>query len=371
MKIKFMVSIVIFVFVFALLVFSASCAQNNVVFLCDGGSGNGEYPTDAVGDFREAVKLIKDNGGIIVVCGKYTFTELIHLSEKSGTSNGKRTITVTSVYDGVDYRKTNNASLCNGNENYSANMILAGQFIFENININSYGKGQERAIISNGHKIVFGEGITCSKKGDAKYLTLVSGLYDGDLSANYELIIKSGTYGNIYASNRYDEHKGNSTLVIDGGIFEGDILVKGENNKFEINGGNFLKTKNIIIGSENNDETTSTEDVSAFVVNINKYSGDINNLVSKIKGEGIEINIKTEGGTDITPETQATTEETTESITEKPIEETKEQTEKVEENKKQYFLNTQKNTVLGVIVLIAVVFSSCVVLVYRMVQRRK
>ena len=109
MKYRYMAVLCVFVFIFALFVFNVNGAQTNTVFLRDGGNGDGSAYENAVGDFKTAVTLIKNTGGTIVVCGKYTYTELINLSEKNGTSNGRKTITVTSVYGETDYRKTKNA----------------------------------------------------------------------------------------------------------------------------------------------------------------------------------------------------------------------------------------------------------------------
>ncbi len=378
MKCRYAVILSVFVLIFALFVVSANAVQANTVFLRDGGVGDGSTYESAVGDFRTAVKLIKDTGGTIVVCGKYTYTELINLSEKSGTSNGKKTITVTSVYGQTDYRKTNSAALCNGNETVSANMILAGEFIFENININTYGSETERYIIANGYKTVFGDGIKCSKFGKAPYISIVSGMYESDTNKNYDLSIKSGTYNKIYASNRNVEHRGNTTLTIDGGSFTNDIVLLGTNNKFDINGGDFLRVNNITLGVSESYETAQRNERHSNIVNINQYSGDVNNLSSKIKGNGVDIKINTAGGNDIAPETQVqtdtaveNTEKNPENITEKETQEQNISETQSQTNKKQYFFGTKNNTVLAIIILVAIIFSASVLFGYRMVHRRK
>ena len=109
---------------------TTSGAQINRVYLKDGGNGDGSSSDEALGSFREAVRLLKDSGGEIIICGKYTITELVNLSVFSGTSNGNNIITVKSVDDDIDYRKTDNAMLSFGNGKESANMVLAGKFVF-------------------------------------------------------------------------------------------------------------------------------------------------------------------------------------------------------------------------------------------------
>jgi len=109
------------------------------VYLRDGGNGDGSSYENAIGDFKSAVRLLADSGGRIVICGKYTFNKLIALSEQSGTANNNRTITVTSVDGEKDYRITDNAALCMGDDESSANMVLAGDFVFEKMNIITNG----------------------------------------------------------------------------------------------------------------------------------------------------------------------------------------------------------------------------------------
>ena len=68
--------LMLFALVLLLLIHTALvvCASNtNVVFLADGGSGDGSTVDSPVGDFKEAVKLLRQSGGTIVICKKYTF----------------------------------------------------------------------------------------------------------------------------------------------------------------------------------------------------------------------------------------------------------------------------------------------------------
>ena len=117
----------------AFFVISANGQVGKAIYLRDGGSSDGSSFEQPIGDFKDAVRLLKNSGGTIVVCGEYTYSELILLSQISGTANGRKVITVTSVYNGIDYGQTNGAKLVAGNQNGSANMILAGDFVFENI----------------------------------------------------------------------------------------------------------------------------------------------------------------------------------------------------------------------------------------------
>ena len=360
-KIKFVTAIIFFLSLVVALSLLSSGAEVKKVYLRSGGNGDGLSYENAMGDFKEAVRILAKNGGEIVICGKYTFTELINLSKMSGTSNGAKIITITSVDAEKDYRKTDNAALCFGDEKTSANMILAGKFIFENLNIVTNGGKTPRAVICNGYDTVFGEGIVCEKKGDAPYLSLVGlSLENECVFLNGNLTVKSGTYYNVCAGNRYGNSVGDTFLTIDGGTFEGTVSVSGyspigvkqEGNavltinggtflgqvgcitdvsdtfSFTVNGGNFRKelyaygkyntldinggnmqsitAVNIADYIEEPPETTEdgeivetkAEDVKKSLVNINEYSGDVDKLIGKIKGVGIIINKNTMGGND-------------------------------------------------------------------------
>ncbi len=201
--------------------------EKNTVYLRNGGQGDGFSPENAVGDFEQAVRLLADSGGKIVVCGKYSFNELIFLSEQNGTANKNKKITVTSVHNGVDYRSTENASFCIGDGEMSANIILAGDFVFENLNIVTDGSEWQRAIICGGNETVFGEGIICKKQGKAPYISIVGVSLDEDMSVDGAITIKSGTYNYVCAGSRNGSVKGNTSLVIDGGRFEGAVSASG------------------------------------------------------------------------------------------------------------------------------------------------
>jgi len=397
------------------------------VYLRDGGNGDGSSYENAIGDFKSAVRLLADSGGRIVICGKYTFNKLIALSEQSGTANNNRTITVTSVDGEKDYRITDNAALCMGDDESSANMVLAGDFVFEKMNIITNGSEIPRAIICGGNKTVFGEGIICKKIGKAPYVSVVGVSFDENVIKNGKISIESGTYNYVCAGNRNGIHKGDTSLTINGGTFEGMVSVsgiEGESNvqdgdaSITINGGNFLgpvgaitkvsgelqlvinggtfrtnitamgKTNNIEInggGLQNvdairvgysdapaesgNDKPNETKESS--IININTYNGDVNKLVSKIQGDGIKINIKTEGGSDI--ETGQSPVVTTPIIPNTSENTTPEQTEKDDENnvqnsEKNYLLGSRENTVIVCIALVGVVFLSIVALVYRAIH---
>ena len=438
--IKYLTLFAVVLLVLAYTVSPINATNTNVIYLADGGNGDGSSFETPMGDFKEAVKTLSRSGGAIVICKKYTFNELLVLSDRSGSANAKP-ITVTSFYNETDYRQLNGAAFCVGDENMSANMILGGEFVFENLDIITSGSSTPRAIICNGNNVVFGEGINCKQEGNAPYISIIGGSVDEDITNEYSLNIKSGTYNNVCASNRNGKHKGTSSLIIDGGVFEGKVSATGFEGEssiqeggatltinggtfkkssglltsclgkgqitinggtfsgefvcyateatLDINGGDFQKINSIKIEdkipketmpetSEQTEKTDSDDEEkkALFVVNINQYAGDVKKLVGKVLGEGVQINTNTEGGVDVsTPDTPPqATEEKTETKPEQPlIEETnvQEQDEKTETVKRQYFFGSRNNTILAIIVLLALIASAAVLFAYRMVYRRK
>ena len=455
----------VFVFVFALFGVCVFAESENVVYLRDGGDGDGTTYEKALGDFKEAVRLLSKSGGKIVVCGKYTVNSLVNLSSRSGTSNGHNKITVTSVYKDKDYRAEESAAFCIGDEKISANIVLDGEFVFENINLVTNGSEYARAIICGGYDTVFGEGIVCKKMGNAPYISVIGVSTESEKIDDCKITIKSGTYNYICVGNRDKGYVGNTQLIIDGGEFEGEVSVNGiskteniqEGNAFlvingglfkgnvgsstvltddfsiainggtfrgnitafgkintiDINGGNLQSVGAINIVNyiteeeknvENNSETdkdgectadlpletdtegnvVTTEDADTgddvlepkrfSTVNINSYNGDVNKLIEKIQGENIVINKNTDGGSDISQDTEefdTTSEDGKENVATSPIDTEQKQTEQnnVEKPNKQLFEN-KNHYIAAYVILAVVILLSVLALAYRAVNRK-
>lgn len=430
------VFISVFVVAFLIAVLCSGAAER-VVYICDGGIGDGSDSSRPTGSLKEAVRLLADSGGKIVICGKYTVDELVFLSERSGTSNGNRTITVTSVHEGRDYRKENGAMLCMGLSEGSSNIILAGSFKFEFLTIQTGGGDYGRSIICGGYDTVFGEGIECKKTAGAPYLSVVGVSYGETGDSDGKLTIVSGTYSSVYAGNRNGGLFGNTSLVIKGGTFEGDvsasgaegqpaqngtafmqitggvfhgkvgalgkvssafemvidggsfkkdIIANGRKNTLEISGGNMqnvgeIRIANVIRPAPPETSIGTTQNVTEApldesVVYINTYNGDVYELASKIKGEGVRVEMNTFGGKE-TEKNQTDVGGTlpgeTAAIPETSPVQVEKETDAPETSiaKKGYFLGSRQANVVAVVLLGALIFISIVVLAYRTVHGKK
>lgn len=207
--------------------------SENVVFVANGGTGSGitaDYPVGSL----EAAFAALPGGGTIVVSGQLTVSN-------TSTPASNAAYTVTSVYDGVDYRKTNGAHIL-----FEANLYLYSDVTFDGIDIVS-GKNA-CYLVFNGHKGVLGTDINCSLEPNVStYVCIVS----GTRHKNYEihsasLIISGGTWYHVYgASTAAAEFSGlDTSLTVNGGTFTGRVCAMGAGNqsgsgKLTVNGGTF------------------------------------------------------------------------------------------------------------------------------------
>ena len=102
-------------FVLATPLFPVSFAAEKVVFVSNKASGNGSSASSPVGSLEAALSKLGSDGGTVVVCGKVDVSANITVPAHKGK------LTVTSLYDGVDYRKEKDAALI-----FTANMNLCG-----------------------------------------------------------------------------------------------------------------------------------------------------------------------------------------------------------------------------------------------------
>ena len=151
---------------------------NTVVYLANGGSGDGtsaDSPVGSLPDAYAALDLTKDC--TVVICGEFTQTaNFAYGKDYTGS------VTLTSVYGGTDYRKTNNAVYEVNNKRF----YLFGETTFERMNFNV--TGDFMLTIAQHNKITVGEGvsITGSKLSGgtvAKAFSILGGYQDGASTA--------------------------------------------------------------------------------------------------------------------------------------------------------------------------------------------
>ncbi len=290
-------------FLFVLLTFCAALAISafaaDVVFVADGGTGDGMSAKTPVATLEAATGMLT-SGGTVVVSGPLTISNSV-CPAYSGE------ILITSLYNGVDYRRTNNAKMIFSDKN--ANPIsLGGDTTFDNI-ILEVVDNRARAITCNGNTVTFGEGVE-SMRADASYQWL--GITLGSFNDSYAvcdatkggtLVINGGSWQIIRGGNRGTKTTINNdvSITFNGGTLEGNIMlasaapIKGNVN-LTINGGSFLGTTSAPIS------ITSSSAANATIggnVNINIIGGSFSNVnitVSKADNVSGNATVKLNGG---------------------------------------------------------------------------
>ena len=131
---------------------AASAADSTVVFLADGGSGDGSTAESPVGTLTaayDALDLTKDC--TVVLCGKFTQEKGVNFTRKAAYTGS---VTLTSVYGGIDYRESGAVYEFNNNRFY-----LYGETTFENIHFNTTS-GAFLLVVARHNKVTVGEGVT-------------------------------------------------------------------------------------------------------------------------------------------------------------------------------------------------------------------
>ena len=209
----------------AMSVAASAAGTATVVYLADGGSGNGTVPERPVGTLTaayDALDLTKDC--TIVLCGKFTQTA----SFTYGTAY-TGSVTMTSVYGGTDYRKSG-AKLSVG-----GNMAFSNDTYFDNIDLAI----TKSALVFAGkfHNFGFGAGVRCEQAATATtfhYPIILAGvntpasLTAANADADFTLTIAGGTWRSFYGGNRrtgasqvLGKVSGDSYIRIEGGTFTG------------------------------------------------------------------------------------------------------------------------------------------------------
>ena len=232
-------------------------SDTGVVYVKDSGNdnANGKTAQTALKSFAKAVGLLRKNGGTIVVCGPSTTTYTLHLPENAAP------ITVTSVYDGVDYRASAGAKLI-----MAHNIAMYGDYVYDGIEICA---GVNAAILAcNFNNVTFGSDIKCTKTTSSFSDILIvvganvgiGGSPDDEISLHGDcsVTINGGTWSYIRTGNRRAQpsyahgaiaEDGKLTVTINGGVFTSSsgtnlCAATGMNNTYGecimvINGGEF------------------------------------------------------------------------------------------------------------------------------------
>ncbi len=202
-------------------------SDTGVVYVRDGGAadGKGATPETAINDIAKAAGLLRESGGTIVVCGPLT------IGHNTFMPNTDERITVTSVYNGVDYRTTASAKI-----NMEYNIYLGGDMTFDNVDLHTVNTNL--IFVCNYHNVTIGEGFSSTVESTSvKFPVFVVGINAGnegvpvsamDFGGECDIVINGGEWQYLRAGNR----RQNSGYPI-GRILEGASVT------VTVNGGTF------------------------------------------------------------------------------------------------------------------------------------
>ncbi len=265
-------------------------ATEKVVFVRDGGTGDGTTVDKPFGKLEDAYAALGDEGGRVVICGTYTMTG--HFQEPVHTG----TVTVTQNYNDIDYKEGNALLLGNASRRY----ILNGPTTFENIHFKTTSTASLRGllVIAQWNRVELGEGISCTGfEGNVvnSAVTLLGGeqlglsplkLHDNgshivvksgndilvaglcrqmtsDNNRSSKIEIYGGEIQTLYSGNINGGKGVSSEIKIDGGKFTGKLACEyGLSDKVtvNVNGGDFSECTSIT-GTAINSEIIIAESV--------------------------------------------------------------------------------------------------------------
>ncbi len=276
---------------------SSMLLAQNVVFLKNGGAGDGTSVESPLGSISSAYTALGATGGTIVICDDYELTANFIEPEHTGL------VTITQVYNSVDYRGAggteNTLYITSSGKRFTQN----GPTKFENINFHGFGGSSYILFIANYHPITMGEGIYCdgfqytqlatstsilggyqSGQGTPvatnldSYITIQSGKFllvgfnrsiPGPYTGTAHIDITGGEISSIFGGSASGTG-GGLDLNVTGGVFSGPVYASNYGGNMgagsvhvTISGGNFSSCPTIVGGTNGVGETT-TIDISDY-----------------------------------------------------------------------------------------------------------
>lgn len=280
-------------------------SETGVVFVKGNGktNGDGKTPKTAIDSIAKAVGLLRESGGTIVICGPYTTGYTVHLPDN------KKTITVTSVYDGVDYRDTADAKLV-----FSNSFYLNGDYVFDDIELSN--SSEWNILVCNYNDVLLGDDVKCTLTGSkATHMLLLAGANGGmssypesyfTFNGECNITVNSGSWLYIKCGNRRggDDYPiagiaegAKLTVTVNGGVYTntgGSNLtsVTGMNSTLGecnliINGGEFRGP--VYAVGRIGDNTTGEKAVMSGTVNLEINGGIFKGRIYATQDNSVEV----------------------------------------------------------------------------------
>ncbi len=152
-----------------------AASGDNVLFVSDGGFGDGSLPAYPLGSYEEAQKKLRETGGVIVPVGKCTLSP--NLLDPHGKAAPcyvepihKAEISVSSVYGGVDYRERG------AHLHFAADMDyrMSGALRIENLDITASESAGFNNLVARYEPLYIGDNVT-TPEFDGYELNVIGG----------------------------------------------------------------------------------------------------------------------------------------------------------------------------------------------------
>ncbi len=195
-----------------------------VVFVTQKGAGrkDGSSPENAA-TLADGLGKTKKTGGTVVVCGPLSFPETYYFPSHEAT------VVLTSVRDGIDYRKTSGAKLT-----FSADANFYGDYLLEGLAV-SAGKNNLFFCFQY-NNVTIGLDVECSRaSGVSTYIALLGGYnapsslhmnaYQIGCHRDASVTVKSGTWQYLRGGNSRMDPKSAFGTVDEGVSFS--VFIKG------------------------------------------------------------------------------------------------------------------------------------------------
>lgn len=207
-----------------------SVSEANLVYLADGGKGDGSSPYSPLGSLSDAIKALGGDGRV-VLCGDYT-----HTTMRTTLYDYKLTLSANDGMTTYDASLRMNASLSFGGET----LIEKLRFAVAKSDVTIYGMG---------HPLTIGEGVsTILEKGNTSYINLCGGSADANVKTDISLTVSSGEWGWLRGgsvnSGAVTMNSQKVSIVINGGSFRRYVALSAYGYSYGsasliVNGGTF------------------------------------------------------------------------------------------------------------------------------------
>ncbi|MBQ8836678.1 MAG: hypothetical protein IJ002_04120 [Clostridia bacterium] len=189
------------------------------VYVDGTGETDGAYTS-----FEDAFKALSSEGGTVILTGD---TQL-------GTTTSGVTLGNYKEFDGkITITSENGAKLI-----FARSLNINTDLEFKNIHIHCIIPSNltaNNSILTRGNTFTVGEGVTMTKDEDTIYPTIIGG-YTTNTTYDSHIVVKGGTWQNIYGGGYSGTFAGNSTVEVSNAIVIGTLTAGSRTGTFSGNG---------------------------------------------------------------------------------------------------------------------------------------